>query len=1052
MSHIFTIFSLLFLAASLVSLFVAFFAWQRRTVNGAAELARLMIAAGIWTFFVIFETAAIDVEGKVFWSKLAYFGAVSTPVLYLLFILRFTGNDKRMTVKTIILLFIVPLITLILAMSNEYHNLIWTGYSAIYSDTNIMEYYHGIWFWIGYLAYNYVLFGIATILLFRFIIRHSRTFKAQGVVLLIAGLFPWSASILYLTGNNPVPGLDLVPFTMILSGMLLVYAILYFRFLDLAPVARETLVETLTDGILALDGQNRIQDVNAAALSFLGIQNKSIIGNPVGSSGASVTELLYAAVSTEPVDQVEILQNGKTKTFRIIRQGIKNHPGSRLVVIRDITEQVARQKEIKEAELRYRNMFTMFRLMADNMPDMIWAKDLDKNFIFVNKSVCENLVQAIDTDEPIGKNDLFFAERERMKHPDRNDWYTFGELCRDSDQIVINSGKPEHFDEFGNVNGEFLFLDVRKSPILDDNGQMIGVVGSARDVTVQKQNEAEILRRDRLLDAIAKATARLVQGDNIDESINAALEIIGKATGVNRVYIFWNHEEPGYSMPLMSQSFEWTDGTVEPQIDAPELQNLPYEFYFPRWFRTLAKGNVISGNIREFPESEKEILEVQQIKSILVTPVFVSRNFWGFVGFDDCEKERKWSLTEERLLSAAANTIGAAFLRKKNQDELIAAKEKAEESDSLKSAFLANMSHEIRTPMNGILGFISLLQEPGLNGEEQEEYIDIVKRSGERLLNTIRDIVEISKIESGLMPVSFSEVYIPEIMRNLYSFFKREAESKGLRLVLSKDNWTRPDTITTDREKLNSILSNLLKNALKFTNEGTVEFGCLIRGDFIEFYVQDTGIGVPENRRQAIFERFVQADISHSRPYEGAGLGLSISKAFVEMLGGKIWLETMKGNGAKFSFQIPRAQKKEIHDESSSPLTLPDIRQIEKSGQKSMKILVSEDDEVNFHFINLLLKKEGHTVLHAATGTEAIKIFMNTPDIDLILMDIRLPDINGYDTTREIRKFNMDIPIVALTAFAFESDREKALEAGCNDYLSKPVKKEELFNAMRKFQ
>jgi CheY-like chemotaxis protein len=354
--------------------------------------------------------------------------------------------------------------------------------------------------------------------------------------------------------------------------------------------------------------------------------------------------------------------------------------------------------------------------------------------------------------------------------------------------------------------------------------------------------------------------------------------------------------------------------------------------------------------------------------------------------------------------------------------------------------------------MNGILGFISLLQEPGLNGEEQEEYIDIVKKSGERLLSTIHDIVDISKIESGLMPVSSSEIDLHEIMGNLYSFFKREAEAKGLRLVLTKDNWTTPDTITTDREKLNSVLSNLIKNALKFTNEGTVEFGYLIEGDFIEFKVKDTGIGVPENRKQAIFERFVQADISHSRPYEGAGLGLSISKAFVEMLGGRIWLESIKGQGSAFFFRIPCSQTQESIEDASSVSTFSSIGKNERTGQKRMKIMVSEDDEVNFHFVNLLLKKAGHTVIHAATGTEAIEICRQTPDIDMILMDIRLPDINGYDATREIRKFNMDIPIIALTAFAFESDREKALQSGCNDYLSKPVKKDELLETMKKFQ
>ncbi|MCX6277290.1 MAG: response regulator [Bacteroidetes bacterium] len=1045
MNQIFTIYSIFFLATALVSFFVAFLAWQRRFVKGAKELSRVMIAAGVWAFWLIFETAATTVTEKIFWAKLEYFGAVSTPVLYLIFVLRFTGKDKFISLKNILALFIIPLITLALTITNEKHYLVWSGFSAISEKTNLMEYYHGIWFWVGYMGYNNVLLLLATIFLFNFIIHQTRTFRSQGLIVFIGGLCPWIASMVYLAGGNFATGLDLTPVSIILSGALLVYAILYFRFLDLAPVARETLVETLPDGILALDGQNRIQDINQAALALFGIRNKNIIGSQAESSGASETPLLNAAINLETIDQLDFLGSNGPKSFRILKQTIKSQPGSRLIVIRDITDYVARQKEIRDAEERYRKMFTIFRLMADNMPDMLWAKDLDKKFIFVNKSVCENLVQATDTDEPIGKNDMFFAERQRRKYPDRADWYTFGELCQDSDQVVISSGKPEHFDEFGNVNGKFLFLDVKKAPIINENGVMIGVVGSARDVTLQKKTESEMFKKDKLLDAIAKATAMLVQGDNLEESINGALEIIGKATEVNRVYIFRNHDEPGYKMPLMSQHYEWTDGSVESQIDWQELQNLPYQNDFPRWFEVLSVGKVIVGKVRDFPESEKAILDPQGIKSILVTPVIIDKNFWGFIGFDECNTERDWTLTEERLLSAAANTIGAAYLRKKNQDELIAAKVRAEESDRLKSAFLATMSHEIRTPMNGILGFISLLQEPDLTGEEKDEYVQIVKKSGDRLLTTIHDIIDISKIESGQMPVSLTDVNINEIAMILHSFFKREAEAKGLQLLFTGSMPENQSTIKSDRDKLNSILTNLIKNAIKFTHKGCVEFGYSRQGEFIEFYVKDTGIGIPEYQRHAIFERFVQANISHSRLYEGSGLGLAITKAYIEMLGGKIWIESVEGHGSTFYFLIPYTNLTKTAESYSPASPVPP-----KSDQRPLKILITEDDQVNYYFLRVILTKAGHTLIHTVTGGEAVEICRKNSDIDLVIMDIRLPDMDGYEATREIRKFNSDIPIIALTAYAIEGDREKALDAGCNDYLSKPVKKDTLIATLNK--
>jgi hypothetical protein len=295
MNQVFTIYSVFFLATSLVSFFVGILAWNRRSVIGARELAWLMIASGIGAFWIIFETAAPTMAEKIFWTKLEYFGGVTTPVLYLIFVLRFTGKDKLLSLNKILLLFIIPAITLVLALTNEKHNLIWSGFSAISERTNLMEYYHGVGFWIGYIAYAYLILLSASIYLVDFIIHHTKKFRTQGLIVLIGGLFPWIVSVIYLTGKNPVPGLDLTPASIMLSGSLAAYAIFYFHFLDLVPIARETLVETLSDGIMVLDTQDRIQDINKAALSFLGITNKNIIGSQVELSGASVIPLLNAS-------------------------------------------------------------------------------------------------------------------------------------------------------------------------------------------------------------------------------------------------------------------------------------------------------------------------------------------------------------------------------------------------------------------------------------------------------------------------------------------------------------------------------------------------------------------------------------------------------------------------------------------------------------------------------------------------------------------------------------------------------------------------------------
>lgn len=260
---------------------------------------------------------------------------------------------------------------------------------------------------------------------------------------------------------------------------------------------------------------------------------------------------------------------------------------------------------------------------------------------------------------------------------------------------------------------------------------------------------------------------------------------------------------------------------------------------------------------------------------------------------------------EKRQVIGYVGTITDITDIKLYEIELNRLKEKAEESDRLKSAFLANMSHEIRTPMNGILGLAELLKEPKLTGDEQQLYLDLIKESGARMLNIIKDIIDISRIEADQVKVFMSEVNINEQTEYLYNFFKPETDKKGIELLLHNGLSSNEANISTDKEKFNAILTNLVKNAIKYTNQGTIEFGYTLQEDFLQFYVKDTGIGIEKSRQNAIFERFVQADIGDRYALEGAGIGLSIAKAYVEMLGGQIWLESKKNKGSSFYFKIP---------------------------------------------------------------------------------------------------------------------------------------------------
>ncbi|NPD47976.1 PAS domain-containing hybrid sensor histidine kinase/response regulator [Lentimicrobium sp. S6] len=389
--------------------------------------------------------------------------------------------------------------------------------------------------------------------------------------------------------------------------------------------------------------------------------------------------------------------------------------------------------------------------------------------------------------------------------------------------------------------------------------------------------------------------------------------------------------------------------------------------------------------------------------------------------------------------------------------ELISAKEIAEESDRLKSAFLANMSHEIRTPMNGILGFADLLKNPKITGDEQQTYISIIEKSGARMLNIINDIVDISKIEAGLMKLDIKETNVNEQIEYIYTFFKPEAETKGIKLTFKNPLPAKEAAIKTDREKLYAILTNLVKNAIKYTNEGTIEFGYKLKKNNaateLEFCVKDTGIGIPQNRQEAIFERFIQADIEDKQAHQGAGLGLGISKAYVEMLGGKIWVESQANNlpaakagGSTFYFTLPYNTEPTKESNGHQAVVSEKNETVRK-----LKILIAEDDEVSEILLDATIKMFGKEILKTKTGVEAVEICRKNPDIDLILMDVRMPEMSGYQATMQIREFNKEIIIIAQTAYGLTGDREKAIESGCNDYIAKPIKTTELQAMIQKY-
>jgi len=382
--------------------------------------------------------------------------------------------------------------------------------------------------------------------------------------------------------------------------------------------------------------------------------------------------------------------------------------------------------------------------------------------------------------------------------------------------------------------------------------------------------------------------------------------------------------------------------------------------------------------------------------------------------------------------------------------ELIAAREKAEESDRLKSAFLANMSHEIRTPMNGILGFAQLLKNPRLSEEEVREYLDVIEQSGQRMLDIINNLINISKIESGEVQVNLSQCDVNEQLQYALNFFKPDADSKGLKFFLEYQLPDEQATVTTDPLKLQVILSNLVKNAIKYCDNGSVAFGCKLKEEYLEFYVSDTGIGIPPMTIGKIFERFVQANTNYSGRYEGAGLGLAIAKSYVELLGGSIWVESEVGKGSTFHFTIPVRPAARKQQSYSNALNQDKNDSVSQPFSKKLKILIAEDDAPSGMLLRNQLKDIAGEIISARNGADAVSMFLSNPDTDLILMDIKMPEMDGYEATKKIREVSSNVVIIAETAYAMTNDREKALSVGCNDYISKPINREKLLELVKK--
>jgi PAS domain S-box-containing protein len=588
-------------------------------------------------------------------------------------------------------------------------------------------------------------------------------------------------------------------------------------------------------------------------------------------------------------------------------------------------------------------------------------------------------------------------------------------------------------------NGELYWEAVSVSPIVDHEGQIAHYLAVKEDVTDRKIMEENMVQQSYLKELLMEISSGFINLplEHVDEAVNNALRRMGEFVNADRAYTF----DYDWDRNVCDNIYEWCDEDISPEIE--NLQGVPLEMMV-EWVDIHKIGEAMYvPDVFALPINDgvRQLLEPQGVKSVLSVPMMNEGQCIGFVGFDSVRRHHTYSDVELQLLKMFAQMLANVKLRKQIFDQLLIAKEKAEESNRLKTAFLQNMSHEVRTPLNGIIGFSDLINDTDLSAEDRKKFTDIIIERGWQLTSIISDILTISAIETGQEEIFDEEFEINQFLNNHLEAFKNIIFAKGLQLKSNIAIDNEQLVILGDRPKIGQILNNLFNNAIKFTKEGVIELGCSINDGMLQFYVKDTGVGIEKDGHELIFERFTQADDNIRRDYGGTGLGLSICKGFVELMGGKIWVESEPGSGATFFFTIPFKTAEASNNQGAKDVgfSLPG---------KQLTILVAEDEKSNYFVLELILKKLNCNVLRAVNGKEAVEICRNE-DVDLVLMDIKMPVLDGYGAALLIREFKPDIYIIAQTAHAAQSEIEQFKDA-FDDYITKPFTKEKIRSGLEK--
>ncbi len=772
-----------------------------------------------------------------------------------------------------------------------------------------------------------------------------------------------------------------------------------------------TLINAMPDIVCFKDGEGRWLVANDYDLNLFGLQGIEYKGKKDSELAAYSDFYREAFMKCEETDEIAWQKGVPVRSDETIRRPdgtflifdtIKipgfDADGKRrgmVVVGRDITQRKQSEQELQKLSQ-----------VVEQSPDSIVLTNLDGVIEYVNPIA--SILSGYSNEELLGKNPRIFNSGETPKEEYKAMWDTI-------------KGGNEWKGEFHNrkKNGELYWERATISPLKNQDGEISHFLGVKEDITDRKRSEMI----QKVLFNISKQAFETAELSQLLEMIKNELSLL---IDTRNFFVAFYSEATG----MLTSAY----GNDEKDV----ITSWPAAKSLTGYLIRHNKSMLLRRNdFQRLLESGEVELVGSDSEVWLGVPLTVNGKPYGAFVVQDYQNPNAYSESELKMFEFIAGQVSLSIQRQKSIVELQQALVKAEAGDKLKTAFINNISHEIRTPLNGILGFSEMSLSPDTTPEDNELFYSIIKKSSKRLLNTVTSYMDISMLVSGTMEISRRPSNLDKLLDEIYNDFEENCTLKGVTIKAIKPAAAGNPIVKTDIEKVRKILTHLLDNALKFTPSGNITFGYEIKGGDFEFFINDTGIGIKSDALSLIFDAFMQADVSATRGYEGSGLGLTIALGLVRLLGGKLWVDSLKGEGSTFYFTLPLAENPSIIPQKSMapPLSGLPVKPL---------ILVAEDDDSNYKYIEIVLMYASYSVIRAENGFEAVECCRKHPEIRLVLMDIKMPLMDGFEATRQIRTFMPDLPVIALTAHVTTEDENAAIAAGCSEYVTKPVSKTKL--------